>query len=150
VRRLTLLRHAHAEDRHPSGKDFDRRLDAQGLEEARRSVARLLAQVGMPMLIVASPAQRTRHTAELLRHAAQLSLEALQFEERLYNAGPADLQAVLRTIDPAITHLVLVGHNPGISELCRLLMGAVPEGLATAQFHSASFAAAGWNEVAWQ
>jgi phosphohistidine phosphatase len=150
VRRLTLLRHAHAEDRHPSGKDFDRRLDAQGLEEAQRSVARLVAQAGVPMLIVASPAQRTRHTAELLRHAAQLPVEALQFDGRLYNASPVDLQAVLRAIDPAITHLVLVGHNPGISELCRLLMGAAPGGLATAQFHSVAFAATGWNEVTWQ
>jgi phosphohistidine phosphatase len=148
VRRLTLLRHAHAEDRHPSGRDFERRLDAQGIEEARRSVIRLVAQAGVPMLIVASTAQRTRHTAQLLREAAQLSGDALQFDERLYNAGPADLRAVLRAVDPAITHLVLVGHNPGISELCRLLMGAAPEGLATAQFHSAVFAAAGWNEVA--
>lgn len=147
MRRLTLLRHAHAEDRHPGGKDFDRRLDAQGLEQASASAGRLLMLQPAPTLILASPAQRTLQTARILLEVAGLPPQTLRLEERLYNAAPADILATIRGAPAAAKHLVIVGHNPGISEVAHACTGQAPDGLLTAQFCSTTYATASWRDI---
>lgn len=119
---VILLRHAHAEWPGFHGPDFDRPLTERGLAEARAS-ARAINDAGhRPALLVASPARRTRQTAELLAEEFQLPHAALCFVDSLYNASPATLEAELRKHAAPTGLTVLVAHNPGISNLARSLV----------------------------
>lgn len=120
--RLTLLRHGRAE--WPAGRyrDFDRPLDELGLEQARRAgeaIGRL--QPELPVVVIHSAALRTTQTAQGVLATLGATPRLLQAEPALYDATPGTLHAVLGQfrIQHPDAHLLLVGHNPGISELAR-------------------------------
>ena len=118
---VILFRHAHAEWPGFHGPDFDRPLTGRGISEARAS-ARAISDAGhRPSRLVASPARRTRQTAELLAEEFQLGADAMCVVECLYNADPATLETQLRKLATPAGVTILVAHNPGISNLARSL-----------------------------
>jgi phosphohistidine phosphatase len=120
---LTLVRHAHAEWPNYSGKDFDRPLTARGNEDALATAHEILAAGLKPGLLLSSTARRTRETASILAQEFGLAANAVRYMDRLYNATAITLEMAAQ--DAAMRHasIVLVGHNPGISELARRLTG---------------------------
>jgi phosphohistidine phosphatase len=120
-RQWILVRHAHADWPSFSGRDFDRPLTQRGQADAHTSACALRDAGLRPELVVASPALRTRQTAEILCAGLQLPPQALCFPDALYNAGPALLEAELRKLQGDRKVVMVVAHNPGISELARRL-----------------------------
>jgi phosphohistidine phosphatase len=120
MRRVTLVRHAQAAGTAASGKDFDRPLTQSGVAEARSAAAALLAQPLAPDLLVTSAAVRTVQTATLLQDVAFPGTR-LVAEPALYLADAGTLLAYLQALDDDLAHVLVVCHNPGISECCSLL-----------------------------
>jgi phosphohistidine phosphatase len=118
--RLCLIRHAIAEDARPGLCDEARALTAKGRERFAKEV-RGLERLGFRFeRLVHSPLRRARETAELL---APLSEGELVPSALLAEAPGAELVASL-----AGAELALVGHEPWLTELAGLLIGA-PAGL---------------------
>jgi hypothetical protein len=66
----------------------------------------------------------------------------------LYLAGAQEILRLARTIGPRVPHLMIIGHNPGISELSNLLApNADVGGLATAAFCTLTFDTDQWSAV---
>lgn len=148
MRRITLVRHGHAAA-HAEGGDFMRPLDSRGRREVAQTPAAIRARVGAPSMILASAAVRTTETATILRDQLSGSEHTLPllFKRSLYHADWSHLLEVLQASDGATPHLLLVGHNPGISELALRWSRHFPEyadfqGFGTAGWCSATFAAA--------
>lgn len=161
MRRITLVRHGHAVA-HAAGGDFERPLDLRGRHEVERTAEAIVRGIGPPELILASAALRTRETAVVLRDAmlglarrdsplASAALPtapaepAIVFERSLYQADWPQLLEALQHADRSVAHLMLVGHNPGISELALRWSRHFPEhadfaGFGTAGWCSATFA----------
>jgi phosphohistidine phosphatase len=134
---VILVRHAHAEWPGYDGRDFDRPLTARGESDARAAGQAIRAAGHRPALVLASPARRTRQTAEILCEELGLAAGALALVETLYNAPGSTLHWELRQrAAKAGGAVVLVAHNPGISELGRMLM---------ADPHADGFAPADWR-----
>jgi phosphohistidine phosphatase len=130
LKRLTLVRHANAEWKDARMTDFQRPLNRKGQKEAEATARRLLELEWVPELLIASPAERTRQTAEIL--ARDLGAKRVQFEERLYLARAEEILRLIRGTGPLVNHLMIVGHNPGISELARRLSnGSLTHELST-------------------
>jgi phosphohistidine phosphatase len=123
AREVILVRHAHAEWPAYTGRDFDRPLTPQGLADARASAAAIRAADLQPQLLIASPALRTSQTAGIIAAALALPAPAIIFVEALYNAAADILDAELRRAFHRHPRVILVAHNPGISELARSLTG---------------------------
>ena len=131
---LTLLRHGLAEPA-AAGGDFARELDARGVAQAR-AAALALQHAGLPLpdCILSSPALRTRQTAMQVVQTLALDEASLQLEQRLYLASAETLLDVVRNLHPAARHVLLVGHNPGLSDLALRLGAVLPAGeLATGE-----------------
>ena len=120
MRRVTLVRHAQAAGAAPSGRDFDRPITESGVTEARRTSAALLAQQGGQDLLVTSPAVRTVQTATLLQDLA-FPDTSLVVEPALYLASADALLEYLRRLGDDQAHVLIVCHNPGISDCCTRL-----------------------------
>ena len=87
------------------------------------STARAIRLAGLlPKVLLASPARRTRDTAMILARELGLAADTLRFDDGLYNASAAELEAAARR-PPLTAHVMLVAHNPGISEFARRLSG---------------------------
>lgn len=121
---VILVRHAHAEWPGYEGRDFDRPLTPRGEKDAH-AAGRAIGDGGhRPGLILASPALRTRQTAQIICGELALPSGVLCFVDTLYNAtSPALATELRRHALQADGTLMLVAHNPGISNLARRLAG---------------------------
>lgn len=149
MKRLTLMRHAEARWQDATLSDLERPLNKRG-RAAAEAMARRLKTLGLlPDLLLVSPALRTRQSAEILVRELELPARRLVLEEKLYLAGAVELLRIAHATAPRITHLLLLGHNPGLSELAgELAPQADGEGLATAALCSISFSCERWDELA--
>ena len=148
MKRLTLMRHGDARWKDAGLSDLERPLNRRGTAGAEAMARRLLELELVPELMLVSPARRTQQTGEIVARELSIPARRVVREERLYLASVADLLQVVRETGPRISHLLLIAHNPGISELAGLL---IPEGnkatLATAAVCSIAFEAAGWKAL---
>lgn len=118
---LTLVRHAHAGWPAYIGRDFDRPLTPRGHDEALATARAILASCLRPEILLSSPARRARETAVILAQELGLSADSIRFEDRLYNASVDGLEEAVRDAAIRSAHVMLVAHNPGISEYARRL-----------------------------
>lgn len=119
---VVLVRHAHAEWPGYNGRDFDRPLTPRGEKDAHATGRSIGAEGHRPALVLASPARRTWQTAQIICSALALPSDVLCGVDSLYNAPSTTLVAELRRhAAGAGGTLMLVAHNPGISDLARRL-----------------------------
>jgi phosphohistidine phosphatase len=147
VKRLTLMRHANAQWKDPQISDFDRPLNRRGISEAEAMSRRLIELKLIPTLVLTSSARRARQTAEILARELGVPPRKMRSDESLYLAPAEDILRVIRTTGPRIPHLMIVGHNPGITDLANLLAPASHIELATAAMRSLTFDARSWSHV---
>ena len=124
VHELHLLRHAKSSWDEPGLPDHERPLAPRGRKAARKLARYLHDEEIRPQLVLCSSAQRTRETLERVR--SSLGEPAVEFEDRLYGAGPDELLARLREVPEAVESALLIGHNPGIQELALRLTPSDP------------------------
>ncbi|MET0291672.1 MAG: histidine phosphatase family protein [Steroidobacteraceae bacterium] len=147
MRRLTLLRHAHAIDALPGQSDFDRSLSAAGGASAVSAAGELAAAVPPPDLLLYSPALRTSQTAASVRLNAFPKVRSEE-SRALYLATTEQLLAEIADLRDTDEHVLLVGHNPGISTLCaRLTEERGFSGFAPAGWASLLLPIDGWNGI---
>ena len=141
-RRVILMRHGHAEDR---ADDFARELSPTGQAAATRA-GRALEEAGFtPERILTSSARRALVTAKLVARACGYR-GAVVGDRGLYLASPGQYLAALHRLRASTASVLLVGHNPGLSELAHDLCGHAGE-LAPAGYASACFELADWSEL---
>jgi phosphohistidine phosphatase len=122
VKRLLLLRHAKAVPAEQPLADIARPLAERGERDAQLIGKRLQRHESPPGRMLASPAARTLQTAQLVAAAFHQPPEAVVIDARLYLAELATLRTVITAQDSAIESLLVVGHNPGLSELVHELL----------------------------
>ncbi len=84
---------------------------------------RKLADTGISFdLAICSTAVRTRETWKLAVHELPHRPKTV-YEERIYEASPGELIAVLNETPDDTHDLVLIGHNPGVQGLVEILAG---------------------------
>lgn len=127
-----ILRHAKAAT--PDGvPDIDRPLTPRGHADAAAAGAWLAHRAYLPELVLCSPARRTRETW----HGAALALTAapaVRYVDQIYTGATDTLLDLIRGIDDSIGSVLLIGHNPSLSQLSGLLdpEASDPAGLRTA------------------
>jgi len=138
TRRLTLLRHGEAQALDTSPEDFERILTRRGSIEAQEIAARIVHRDLIPDLILVSPAERAWSTAEIVASACELDTKQVQCARELYLATAESTWRLLARRDPGLRHILICGHNPGLSQVASRL-GPTPQrrnlptgGLATA------------------
>ena len=115
---LYLARHAKSswEDMHLS--DSQRPLNKRGERDAPMMAEILKAKGVTPQLILSSPALRAKRTAEIYQDAIDAPLH---LDYRIYEASPMSLLYLSREALQDHDSLMIVGHNPALTELGDLL-----------------------------
>jgi phosphohistidine phosphatase len=118
---LLILRHAQAESGRP-GVDRERPLTAAGRAALRQTALAAQRRAWRPTLIVTSPAVRAHTSAAAFRELVAPGCP-LVADERVYAGEAVDLLCLLRELPPETACVLLVGHNPTLEDLVRLLAG---------------------------
>jgi phosphohistidine phosphatase len=147
-KQLELLRHAKSSWADPDLADHDRPLNARGRAAAALVGRHMHQQTPPPDLVLCSSATRTRQTLQLLELGADAQV---RFEDELYGAGAAGLLARLKAVPTSVGAVLLIGHNPGLEDLTRLLdrdgLTSVHK-FPTAALAVLAFDIGAWNELA--
>jgi phosphohistidine phosphatase len=121
MKTLSLLRHAEASWSGPSLSDYDRPLKMRGEQDAELMGGYLYGLNVQPGQIVSSPALRAISTAGIVAVALHLDPGQIREMPSIYEASVNELMNVVRGFDDHLEHVMLVGHNPGLSMLARIL-----------------------------
>lgn len=144
---LTLVRHAKSSRKEPWTSDFDRPLNGRGKRDAPEMGARLAAAGARPSLVVSSPARRARKTARILAEAIDYPKKKVREEPGIYEADAGTLLKIVRNLPGKVKHAMLVGHNPGFTDLAEELTGETIGNLPTCGMVTVEFDAANWGKI---
>ncbi|HLK70669.1 MAG TPA: histidine phosphatase family protein [Steroidobacteraceae bacterium] len=145
MKRLLLLRHGEAEPAE-AASDFDRPLTPHGRHQALQAAQRLRQAHLIPDSVLASPALRARETATIV--AARLErLQGMHLEPACYPGPATALLQVLKALPVEPSSLLLVGHNPGLSDLARHLKALPKRDLATGELCCIELSASSWTQI---
>lgn len=150
MRRLTLLRHAKTEAQHSGQEDWDRELEPRGQQDAPEMARRLRERKLKPDLVITSPAVRAVTTARIFVRELHLAATKLHEDERLYLASPKVIKEVIRELGGKAQHLLIVGHNPGLTEFAeRVSAERNIDNMPTCALYTVEFDIDDWSELEW-
>ena len=150
MKKLTLVRHSKSDWSLPGQQDWDRALNKRGQRDAPEMARRLRARKLKPDAILSSPAVRALATATIMARELKVAASIVRHDERLYLAGPADMLTVIRELGGDARHLMVFGHNPGITDFAnRLSAGDRIDNMPTSAVFTATFAIQDWSELDW-
>jgi len=123
MKNLFLIRHAKSSWDERSLRDFDRPLNDRGHKSAP-FMAELLFSKGMiPDYILSSPANRALSTAKYFAQSFDIPDTDIVTDHDLYHASVTDLLAIVQSIPEEKKVVLLLGHNPGFTDLANYLTG---------------------------
>ncbi len=120
MKTLFVLRHAKSSWENTNLSDFARSLNERGLKAAPLMGRFIYKNHLQPELILSSPAERAKQTAILIKENAQIGGE-IRYDERIYEASPSRLLEIVSEQNDEIESVMLVGHNPGLEGLLKIL-----------------------------
>lgn len=145
---LYVLRHAKSSWKHDELRDEERPLNKRGERDAPEMGRRLKALGVKPKRIVTSPAKRAVQTAKRVAVELDFKADHLEKEPRLYLAEPGEILRYLQACDDKSARLMIVGHNPGLTEFVNWMAGQpVIDNLPTAGFVELAFDVKRWGDV---
>jgi phosphohistidine phosphatase len=132
ARTLVLLRHSKAQTP-DDGPDIERPLTKVGEADADAAGSWLADEGLRPDLVISSPATRTRQTwhgvaVALAQADPEGSAPEVHYEAGLYDGGRTEVIDLLRAVPDGVGTVLVVGHNPTVSEVSLLLRPDEPTG----------------------
>lgn len=132
--RLLVLRHGKTELASESGRDFDRELVSRGRRNSADMGALIRDHMPKPDMVLASPAMRTRQTAEWVLSTLDPECQPV-FDDHIYNASGEALFRSLKEHAGGASTVLMIGHNPGMVLLSQMMLPADDEHSAAALTH---------------
>ena len=134
MRYLTIVRHCESSPAKSGEGDYDRVLSDRGRQQAQqlRTWAIDEQKLGAygPTTALVSAAARTRETFTRAFVDTDF-VRTVHYSELIYNVkrnvGAEDLLIDIAAIDPVVTSLLVVAHNPSVHELVFSLTNALPD-----------------------
>lgn len=143
MKTLLLARHAKSDWGVPGFADHDRPLNSRGRRDAPSAARRLVSDGIRIDRIVSSTAARARSTAE--EYAAAFGLTVVE-EPLLYAATARSILAIAAALPDDAETVMLVGHNPGMTDVVDELTGAYAE-LPTCAVAECAVDVGSWAEL---
>ena len=146
MKRLFLIRHAKSSWDDATLADRDRPLNERGRRDAPKIGGRLARREVKPDLILSSPALRALTTAKIIAGKLDYRRKHIVVDDRLYAAQTDDLLEVIHALDDSLQCVMIVGHNPELSELAQRLCGEIDH-LPTGAVAEFGFALTSWSDI---
>lgn len=145
MKKLYILRHAKSSWDNPVLADFERPLNERGTKTADFMGKFINKNDFSPDLILSSPAIRAKETANIVKKTADIHAD-VKFEENIYEASPQTLLKILSELNENLQSVMLVGHNPGLEGLIKLLTGEI-QSMPTAGLAIVDLKIEKWKEI---
>jgi phosphohistidine phosphatase len=146
MKTLLLVRHAKSSRDDPMLADRDRPLNDRGLRDAPKMGERLAKREVKPDLMLSSPAVRALTTAQLLAKKLDYKPKDIAVDDRIYATSSKVLLEIIHGLDDRLKCVMLVGHNPEMTELAHRLSNEITD-MSTCAVAEFSFDIKSWTKV---
>ena len=131
MKKLFLLRHAKSSWKDQFLNDFERPLNRRGKHDAPIMAERFLKR-NIPLdLIISSSSRRTVDTAKIFSDVLQFRSH-LRKSDDLYEASSYEILKNINLLEDVFDNILVVCHNPGITNLANFLSDFSTENIPTA------------------
>src|SRR5574337_2161422 len=146
MKTLFLVRHAKSSWDDISLPDRDRPLADRGKRDVAKMGKRLADRGVKPDLILSSPAVRALTTAEAIAKQLGFKRNNIVVDDRLYARSADDLLHVIQELGEKLERVMLVGHNPELTELAHHLSREIIH-MSTCAIAEFTFDAGSWSNI---
>jgi phosphohistidine phosphatase len=146
MKTLFLIRHAKSSWDDTALPDKDRPLNDRGKRDAPKMGKRLARRDVKPDLILSSPAMRALTTAEIIAKKLDYKRKDIVVNDRLYAGEADDLLNVIHKLGDKRERVILVGHNPELTELAHRLSSEITH-MPTCAVAAFTFDAKSWSNI---
>ena len=132
---LLLMRHGKSDWASTMDEDFYRVLASRGTQDAPIMGNWIKVHQYVPDQIICSPAMRTKQTVEYVCKQIDMPVNDVCWDKRIYGADISNLLDILSNANYKAKTLLMVGHNPGFSDLVNYLCsgnGSIGKSMPTA------------------
>ena len=146
MKTLFLVRHAKSSWEDAALPDKERPLNERGIRDAPRMGKRLAKRDARADLILSSPARRALTTAQIIAKAIGYRRKNIVVDDRLYPGAANRIFQFIRRLDKALDRVMIVGHDPALTELAHRLSSEITH-LPTGAVAEFTFDAKSWPMV---
>ncbi|ALW84107.1 phosphohistidine phosphatase [Hymenobacter sedentarius] len=147
MKTLYLLRHAKSSWSFNELSDQERPLNDRGRDDAPAMGKALAKRHIRPDLVVSSPAVRAMSTAVLVAREVEYPHDKIVVEPGIYGADVDGLLDVIHHLPDTAASVLLVGHNPTITETANALSPSSLNEMPTAAVVCLRFDCDHWADV---
>ena len=115
MKKLLIVRHSKSSWSDPYLSDFDRPLNKRGNRDRELMAEFLSKRINNIDKLISSSSKRTRETSEFFKKKINIKVE--NYTEKLYHASYDDILDLLYQVKDDVRSLMLIGHNPGLTQL---------------------------------
>lgn len=147
MKRVVIVRHAKAV---PYGYDDDleRDLNERGEEDADLVSKELARQHIKADLFIASPANRTKQTAEIFARNLNYPIQSTRYEKKLFTGkSPENFLKMLQDLEDEYNTVFVFGHNPSVYYYMNHLLTHFVEDVPTCSTVAIDFRVSSWTEL---
>jgi phosphohistidine phosphatase len=102
-------------------------------------MGKLLGKMGVsPDLIISSPAKRTKETISIILEEIHFR-ETISYDENIYESSADELLNIIKIFDEKLKRVLLVGHNPSLTDLANYLSKDKIDNIPTCGFVGLTF-----------
>ncbi len=134
MKHIYILRHAKSSWKNLRLTDHERPLNPRGRRDAPAMAAHLKNLNIEISAIYSSTSQRTRETIVPFIESQGLPLDKIHYEKDLYHGMPQDYEYIIQNLESTQDHIMVVGHNPGITTIADRCSKAYIDNVPTCGF----------------
>ena len=119
MKKLIIIRHCKSSWSDLNLNDFDRPLNNRGIQDGNLMSKELLKKIDNVDLLISSSSKRTRLTADFFIES--IKINKISFIDDLYHSSSENIINKLKKISNTHESIMLIGHNPGLTDLVNKL-----------------------------
>lgn len=147
MKTLIFIRHAKSDWSNLFVRDFDRELNKRGMHDAPM-MGEILAQKNLqPDMIISSPTLRAKLTTTILAPYLSYPEKQIIYDHVLYGGDLLSVRKMIGSTPPHIKTLVLVGHNPELTECVNYFSGSDIENVPTCGIVAMRLTTNDWSSI---
>jgi phosphohistidine phosphatase len=147
MKTLYLVRHAKSSWKEIDISDKERPLNKRGKHDAP-VMGKLMKKMNVqPDVIISSPAIRAFSTAKLIAKEIDYPKSKIELSDNIYMAGSMELFGEVSKSDDKYKSIILVGHNPGITDFLNLICEENIDNMPTCSVACIQFEINSWSKL---
>lgn len=147
MKSVYFVRHAKSSWEYPEFMDHERPLLQKGIKRTLRVCEFLRKEKVKPDVIFASHALRAAETARIIARELNYPADKIRTEPKIYEGMEDDIWSVIFELDDDVDSVMIVGHNPVITNLANYFIQDKIDYLPTSGVAAFNFMTKHWVEL---